>query len=263
MNFSRMIDALADAWNKAGIEAGDTVLVHSNIKRTLMRLRRKGFHVNAQHILDSFLSVVGAQGTLICPLFNFNFSTEKFFDIRHTPSQMGALTEMARQHPNAIRTGHPIYSFAVIGKHAQLFKGVDNMSGYGKDSPFAILRHLNGKIASLDLEDQNSMTFYHHVEEMEQVDYRYFKDFSGRYIDGDGHASVKTYKLYVRNIERKVRTDVNLAGELMWQEGLYKGDRLKEGCGLRTIKATEMYEFVSDLIRHNRALGTLYSLGEN
>ena len=27
------------------------------------------------------------------------------------------------------------------------------------------------------------MTFYHHVEEINNVDYRYFKKFSGNYID--------------------------------------------------------------------------------
>ena len=110
--------------------------------------------------VQSFLDAVGSEGTVLFPLFNFGFSNGEPFDIRNTPSKMGKLTEAARLRPDAVRTGHPISSFAVIGAQADRFKGVNNRSGYGEDSPFAILRQMNGKIASLDLDDQNSMTFY-------------------------------------------------------------------------------------------------------
>ena len=43
---------------------------------------------------------------------------------------------------------------------------MNNISAYYEESPFAFLARVEGKIASLDLEDQGSMTFYHHVEEM-------------------------------------------------------------------------------------------------
>ena len=72
-----------------------------------------------------------------------------------------ALTEIARKRNGAVRTGHPIYSFAVLGQEKKLFDRLINDSGYGDNSPFALIHNLNGKIASLDLDDQNSMTFYH------------------------------------------------------------------------------------------------------
>ena len=99
---------------------------------------------------------------LIVPLFNF--------DIRNTPSQMRALTEVARKRFGTIRISHSIYSFAVLGKEKKMFDGLVNESSYGEDSPFGRLHKLDGKIASLDLEDQNSMTFYHYVEETLMVD---------------------------------------------------------------------------------------------
>ncbi len=261
MNKDKMIAELADQWKLSGIAEGDTVLVHSSIKRTLMVLRQKGLKPNVQDILDSFLRAVTPNGTLVLPLFNFEFPTTKHFDILNTPSQMGGLTEMARLHTKSVRTGHPIYSFAAIGKEASMFDGVDNISGYGFDSPFAILRQLNGKIASLDLEDRNSMTFYHHVEEMENVNYRYYKNFSGIYVDKKGEQTNKVYKLFVRNIEKKILTELNPAAELMWKEGLYKGERPKQGNGLRTINANQMFDFVTNIIRNNQALGNLYSVG--
>jgi aminoglycoside 3-N-acetyltransferase len=257
-----MLETLQQRWKSSGLEEGDTVLIHSNIKRTLVEFRRGKVNISPGDILESFLDVVGSKGTLILPLFNFNFAKGVPFDIRTSESQMGALTEIGRKYNGAVRTGHPIYSFAVIGYRASEFEGIDNVSGYAEDSPFGVLKKLNGKIGSLDLEDQNSMTFYHHVEEIKRVDYRYFKSFTGEYTNSLGDTENKTYHLYVRDVERGVLTDVNPAGELMWSAGLYKGFRPKEGPGLRLINSRDMFKFVEGLIESGKALGTLYSIGE-
>ena len=63
-------------------------------------------------------------------------------------------------------------------------------------SPFGILKNIGGKIAILDLDDQSSMTFYH-IEELNKVDWRYFKKFKGVYVDK------KIKKIGVFNICKK------------------------------------------------------------
>jgi len=253
-----MHNTLAKEWHDAGVMEGDLLLVHSSIKRTITRYADQGIFLSPNDILTSFLIAVGESGTLLLPLFNFDFTTGVPFDISKSASQMGALTEAGRKHPLSVRTGHPIYSFAVIGCEAGNFKNVDNYSGYGSDSPFALLREMNGKIAVLDLPDQNSMTFYHHVEEMHNVSYRYHKEFTGYYTNSNGETELRTYGLFVRNLEKGVLTHVNPAGELMWAEGLYKGNRPKKGSGLRTIKANLMFDFVSNIIASEKAEGLLY-----
>jgi len=255
-----MIQTLANEWREAGVQEGDVLLVHSSIKRTFRRYLRQGVKLTAQDILASFEVAVGPSGTLVLPLFNFDFTKGVAFDIRNTPSHMGALTEAARMHPLAIRTGHPIYSFAVIGAQAGKFDNVDNFSGYGDDSPFGMLRDMNGKIAVLDLPEQSSMTFYHHVEEMNAVDYRYHKTFSADYTDESGDMKIKTYGLFVRDIEKGILTHVNPAGDLMWQQGLFSGCKPNENCGLRVISAQKMYKFVTGVIDSNRARNVLYRI---
>jgi len=245
---------MAQDWRKCGIEPGDTVLIHSSLKRTLLARE-----TSPEEVMQSFLDAVGPSGTAVFPLFNFDFTNGTPFDIRSTPSQMGALTEAARTDPAAIRSGHPIYSFAAIGPKAENFS-VDNKSGYGPDSPFAVLRELDGKIAVLDLPDQHSMTFYHHVEEMHEVPYRYHKHFTAPYTDASGASSERTYGLFVRNIEQGVLTDVNAMGELLWEQGLYRGEPPNQGIGLRVISARGMYDAVAKVIREGRALGLLYSI---
>lgn len=257
-----MLQTLANEWRDAGVQAGDVLLLHSSIKRTYKRYLKSGVRLTAKDILESFLEAIGPTGTLLLPLFNFDFTKGIRFDMKNTPSHMGDLTEAGRIHPLAIRTGHPIYSFAAIGFAADQFNQINNFSGYGADSPFATLRNLNGRIAVLDLSDQDSMTFYHHVEEMMNVEYRYHKTFTADYTDESGKTEPKTYGLFVRNIEKGVLTHVDPAGELMWKDGLYSGCRPNEGSGLRTVPAQNMYDYVSNIIKSGNAKGTLYRIEE-
>jgi aminoglycoside 3-N-acetyltransferase len=127
------------------------LLLHSSTRGTLRRLKKLGFAMEIETVLDSFLHALGPDGTLLLPLFNFDFCKGLPFDIRTTPSQMGALTEAGRRRSEAVRTGHPVYSFAILGRQANLFSRVNNFSGYGPDSPFAILHKSGGKVAVLDL----------------------------------------------------------------------------------------------------------------
>jgi aminoglycoside 3-N-acetyltransferase len=213
-------------------------------------------------ILDSFLEAVGHDGTLLLPLFNFGFCSGHAFDIRTTPSEMGALTEAARIRVEAVRTGHPVYSFAVLGKRREIFRGVDNFSGYGADSPFGILHKEGGRIAVLDLPDQQSMTFYHYVEESLSVHYRFHKQFSALYTDFDRNASQKTYGLFVRKIDQGVTTHVDPMGELLWAKSLYRGDRPGTNSGLRVIDAPSLYREVANVIEQGKARGLLYEINQ-
>ncbi len=253
------LDFLLKRWEGSGLHKGDTVLLHSRILRTLVAARRAGRRgLAAEHVLESFLALLGEEGTLLLPLFNFDFADGKPFVFDETRSQMGALTEAGRKYPGAVRTGHPVYSFCVIGKEAPKFKNLDNKSGYGADSPFGLLRELNGKIAVLDLPDQGSMTFYHHIEEMNQVNYRYSKDFTAPYTDELGVTTDRTYSIYVRDLEMGVVTNVTPAGEVLWRNGLYSGSRPNEGGGLRSAVAQRVFEVISELIQDGRAENLLY-----
>lgn len=257
---SAVVAELASAWRAAGVAEGDTLLLHSDIKRTLRRILKQRIAITPQLVLESFLAAVGASGTLLLPLFNFDFAQGVPFDIRTTPSQMGVLSELGRRHAAAVRTGHPIYSFAAIGHQASRFAGVDNYSGCGADSPFAMLRELNGKIAVLDLPENHSMTFYHHVEQMHQVPYREFKSFTADYRGGDGLVRPKTYELFVR--KAGVLTEASATAELAWATGLYTGDRPGTGAGLRVVRATQLYGLIADIIQSGRALGMLYRMAD-
>ncbi len=103
-------------------------------------------------------------GTIAFPTFNFDFNEGKIFDYLNTPSKMGSLTEFARKNKLSYRTLNPVYSFSIIGKNQNKFKGMDNISWYSKKSPFNIIHNDNYKICILDLRERNSQTFAHYCE---------------------------------------------------------------------------------------------------
>ena len=180
------LDEIANTWLESGIKKGDTLLLHSHIRRWTRILLKSRIRDPLNMLFNSFLKALGDEGTLIFSLFSFDFNQGVTFNIRSTPSQMGSLTEYARLQINAERSGHPVYSFCAIGKYAKDFGRIINKSAYSEESPFQLIRDLDGSIAVLDLDDQESMTFFHHVEEICKVEYRYLKDFEGQYIDKQG-----------------------------------------------------------------------------
>jgi aminoglycoside N3'-acetyltransferase len=255
-----MGNPLLGYWAESGLQRGDIVLFHSSMARTFRYLLSKGVKPDPRLVIDSILDQVGPEGTVLFPLFNFDFPSTREFSMLTTPSQMGVITEFSRLNYAGSRTGHPIYSFYAIGALAGEFKDMNNRSGYGLDSPFAKLLELDGKIASVDLDDQHSMTMYHFVEEKMGVDYRYFKTFSGSYQDLNGVITSEEYALYVRDLERGVVSTLNPMGEILWSEGLYLGNRPGVGNGLRSIEAKSLVSRTSKEIVKGRANQTLYSI---
>lgn len=257
-----VVEELTKNWNNAGIQQGDIVLVHSDITRTYRKYYGK---ITVDDILQSFLNAIGKDGTgmLFFPTFNFDFSTYSpngFFDFYKTKSQMGALTERARNKWGRCN-GHPVYSFTC----SRPLNFVDNVDAFGPNSPFALLE--NGKIAVLDLEENESMTYYHYIEYLFQnlVDWRYLKKFKGLYVKesstskyGVVHNNVKNkeYEIFVR--KSKTITQVNPMGEILWEKKVWKGCRPKQGHGLRVAKVFDIFSEVSDVIIGRKAEGILY-----
>ena len=227
---------LAHSFRALGVEAGDTLLVHSSYKSL------GGVDGGPQTVIDAFLEILGEEGTLLMPTFNFDFCKGADWDVKETPSQMGYMTNLARLDPRAKRVFHPIYSFAVIGKYADDFAKINDKSSYGANSAFAKLRELDGKIMVIGLSYNDSMTFFHHIEEMEGVDYRYLKTFTGQITDWEGNTYEDSYQMLVRNLEMGVQTMVDPMGALMEKAGIIKSKKIGEA-DVKLMKANEVYEF--------------------
>ena len=229
---------LVEGFRELGVEEGDTLLVHSSYKSL------GEVDGGPQTVIRALEAVLGVEGTLIMPTFNFDFTQGKPWDVRKTRSKMGALTEIVRVDPRAKRVFHPFYSFAILGKHAKMLGSLQYKSSYERNSVFGKLRDLDGKIMVIGLSYNNSMTFFHHIEQMEGVDYRFLKQFTGQVTDENGNTYTDTFEMLVRDVDKGVRTMVDPMGALMEKAGIVKIHKIGEA-DVKLMKANEVYEFTA------------------
>ncbi|MGC9318982.1 MAG: AAC(3) family N-acetyltransferase [Armatimonadota bacterium] len=107
---------IARGLREVGLGAGDTAIVHSSLSS--MGWVEGG----AETVIDAFLDVLDPeQGTLVVPTLCQRDLERRFeiWDIERSPSDVGAITEAGRRHPDAIRSDHPTHSVAAIGAHAE------------------------------------------------------------------------------------------------------------------------------------------------
>lgn len=231
-------EGLVQGFRDLGVEDGNTLLVHSSYKSF------GEVDGGPQTVVRALEAALGPDGTLIMPTFNFDFNKGVPWDVRTTPSRMGVLTELVRKDPRAKRVFHPFYSFAILGKHADMLGSLRYKSAYERNSLFGKLRDLDGKIMVIGLSYTNSMTFFHHIEQMEGVDYRFLKQFTGEVTDWDGNTYTDTFEMLVRDIDKGVITEVNPMGELMEKSGVIQSAKIGEA-DVRLMKANEVYEFTA------------------
>lgn len=152
-----------------GICPGDTVLMHSSYRSL------GGIEDGAAGFFDAFLSLLGAEGTLVLPALTYSHVNREnpYFDIRTTPTCVGYLTEYFRtQVQGVIRSLHPTHSCCAVGRHAVCLTAEHyrDRTPVGTNSPFALLPKLGGKLLFVGCSyDRN--TSMHGVEEWVEPEY--------------------------------------------------------------------------------------------
>lgn len=164
---------IADALRTIGLERGDSVIVHTSLGKI-------GYVCGgAQVVIEALIETVGEKGTIMMPTQswkNLDPETGVHWDadktdwdrIREnwpaynkaiTPTNtMGAVAEMFRSWPEAVRSDHPSRSFAAWGRNAEyLTKNHDLSDIFGDTSPIGKLYDLDGKILLIGVDyDKNT-----------------------------------------------------------------------------------------------------------
>ncbi len=126
-----------------GLKSGMNLLMHS-------ALRRVGpVEGGADGIIDTLLEILGPDGTLIMSTVSGNVNPEQpVFDVRHTPSTVGMLSNVFRQRPGVIRSLHPVHSVAAYGPRAEFFTSghLEVNTPWSPGSPYGKLMRNGGYI---------------------------------------------------------------------------------------------------------------------
>lgn len=153
---------IIEALKKAGIQDGQTVMVHTSLSSL-------GFVCGgAQVLIEALIECVGEDGTIMMPTQSWkNLDPESgvhweepeewwqmirdhwpAYDKDITPTNtMGAVAEMFRRWPGTLRSDHPARSVAAWGRHARYLTEDHDLSNiFGEHSPVGKLYELDGHV---------------------------------------------------------------------------------------------------------------------
>lgn len=211
------------------LKQGDTVLLHSSFGAI------RDDTITPQNAIDALLEIAG---TLIVPTFNFTrfgWPVNEPFDVKHTPSEMGIISELVRRQGK--RSLHPFYSFAAIGRYADEIGKLRNIKSYGEGSVFDLLWKWDAKIMIIGLPWNNSMTYFHHVEEMFRVPWREDKWIDGVIVEDD---MLRRHRVQIYGRKKGVVTQVEPMGKLLEQEQCVGFAKLGEAV-VKCVRARDAY----------------------
>ncbi|OGO28922.1 MAG: hypothetical protein A2Z16_04945 [Chloroflexi bacterium RBG_16_54_18] len=227
-------DQVIRCLQEVGLVTGDGVLVHSAIQ--YLGHPRNG----PQTYLSALRQVIGPEGTLAVPAFNFAFAHEGRYDSLNTPSDgMGVFSEYVRQQPGAQRTPHPMQSLAVLGRYAEDLAARDTLSAFDPGSAFEQMLELDFKLLLLGA-DIWASSIFHYSEQRLNVPYRYWKDFRGMVRTGEGWQE-KTYRMYVRDPEINPQLTADPVQKLLKERSLWRSVSFNYG----EISSCRLKEFTS------------------
>ncbi len=214
---------------KLNIKSGDVVFVHSSIDKLNALI--------SPHSLFKLLQqTVGETGTLLFPAWHFNYRAVEYleknhiFDVKRSPSALGLLSEIARRHPNAIRSLHPTTSIVAIGSDAEFLTSTHHHSIYpcGELSPFYKMLRFNAKIIGIGVSTE-FLSFVHCPEDILKQDFPYntrgSKKYSALVKDINGNTSLvdtlaphqdikqRNIPLFIKNnIPKNIGSDFKIRG---------------------------------------------------
>ena len=187
---------------RLGITEGRDLLVHSSYKSLGPDTR------GIAKVIDALKAAVGKSGNLLLPTLSYESVTQEnpHFDIRNTPSCVGAINECFRKQRGVVRSMHPTHSVSVYGPDAAEITGSHYLdtTPVGSNSPFRKLRDRNGLILMLGCGLRPS-TSMHGVEELTLPPYVLKHTVTYTCVDRDGNTmemNVKRHNFSNKHGER-------------------------------------------------------------
>ena len=192
---------IVEALKRIGLVKGDIVLVHSALSKI------GHLEEGPKTFVNAIIEVIGESGHILMPtspnhIYQLDFIQKKpIFDVNHTPSKTGAITEYFRKLPGVHRSLHPTEPVAVMGPTSKQFiQGhFKALTPYNEESPFAKVAEFGGKILYVGVTLDNAGTSLHTLEDAIsnfKFPVYYKTPFEVKVIDDSGHEHLVTTKVH-------------------------------------------------------------------
>ena len=202
-----------------GVRPGSALLVHSSLRS----LGKKGIH--PQEVIDGLLLALGDHGTLVFPALSYLHcgpAHSLTFDVRNTPSNVGALPEYFRTSvPEVRRSLCPTHSCCAVGEKRDTVVGEHHLDDTpaGEHSPFRRVMELDGSVLFLGC-GTNCNTSMHAVEELSRPDYLFEDCYTYTMIREDGSSyEQRCYAHDFRGVSQVYRRMEDLLSDTELQQG--------------------------------------------
>ena len=205
-----------------GLDMGKLPLPHwpAELNRNAIQARNERW---CEFVLERVMGKLGPEGTLLVGAFSYSCSDPANpFSVEETPSEIGPFTNWVRRKLGAVRSVHPVFSVAGLGKHAASILEDTGGSAFGPNSPFGRLAAKKTRFVNLGLPLRLTLTHVHHLEQCHGCNHRYNKVFQTKVYKQGGLVDRK-FMGYMR--WRGVDSGVNLKP---LEEGLKEAGLLRE-----------------------------------
>lgn len=171
-----------------GVPSGCPVIIHSAMHNFY------NYEGTADELIDKLIEYLGPNGTLCMPSFPFDKRNENnVFDVLHSKSSAGYLTETFRKRPGVLRSLNQLESVCAIGKDAAIITGdhLNSFISFDEHSPFYKIGELGGYSVNLGMPKWFIGTGEHVCEALLYGKLQFFKDkfstpITFTYIDSTG-----------------------------------------------------------------------------
>ena len=214
-------------------------------------------------VVDALQAVVGPGGLIAMPAYSLtgpaieHLAADPVFDVRTTPSRMGAISEELRRRPETLRSVHPTHSTSVRGPGAEeIVAGHETASTpFGEGTPFPRIVERDALQLFFGC-GTGAITMYHSFEctRVPPFPLDVFAPgrlFDARCVDANGH------ELHVRTLVHNPalhpgRIDSNPQLQARFRDAILAGGgkAVKLGRGeILAIRLKDMFEVFEQLVR--------------
>jgi len=184
-----------------GVRSGAVLMVHSSLSSL-------GYVPGGpKGVIKALLTAIGCEGTLVMPTHTWDRPGrgDFRFDVRATPSCVGAITEVFRKMPGVLRSLHPTHSVAAFGPWASFITELHYAASTpcGPGTPYAKLLDAHGQILFLGTTFEQN-TALHSLESIADVAYLLEdNDETFTVTDADGVTRPMQFRRHRRGPERR------------------------------------------------------------
>lgn len=120
---------LESCFREAGVQEGDVLIVHAAWRGCY------ALQATPEDVIACLLRLIGEHGTLLMPCYG---ASSQEFDVKHTPSGAGVLSECFRKYPGVSRSVFPSSAMCGRGEEAEaLLSGhIESRYAFDERSPY-------------------------------------------------------------------------------------------------------------------------------